>query len=190
MNNQIRVYTSQPSTMLGRAEAARASYMGLCSWALQGMAQARAITVPFSAHPIAVQEAITDTVSIMAARALAAALGRLEVRETCGRIVLVAVEEHRIQRDPVIPLTLLNLGQQYNRAFAEYVQHLTQYMQAVADNRRGWWNKACKLCDKAICALEERAHTLTVEELSYLVTKLQVPLAWPQGREAMQNPSW
>lgn len=186
MNSQVQTYS--PVVTLGRAEVARVSYIGLCAWALQGIAQARAITVPFTSHPIEVQEAISDTVSIMASRALASALGRLEPRETCGRVVLVAVEEQHVQRDPIIPLALLDLGREYNKAFGKYVQHLVQYQAAIfRGSPQKWWNRACGLCNKTIDALEKAAHVLTIEELSYLVVKLQVPLAWPQGQETTDN---
>jgi len=177
---QVQVYNN-PVVTLSRPEVARVNYMGLRSWALQGIIQARKMPVPFAAHPIAVRESITDAVSIMAAHALASPLGKLEVMETCGRIVLVAVEEQRAPRDPIIPLALVNLGDRYNKAFAKYVRHLARY-----STEQRWWNRAYSLCGKVIKALEEVAGALAAEELSYLVMKIQVPLAWPTGRA--ENP--
>jgi hypothetical protein len=180
MESRVRIYN--PVVTLSRAEAVRASYMGLRSWAVEGMAQARATTRPFRTYPVAVQESIIDTVSIMAACMLSAPLGKMEIMETCGRIALVAMEEYGIARGLIVPLSLVNLGGEYNSALAEYAQHVSKY---VRDQR--WWNKARVKCDDLLCALEKVACVLTAEELSYLVVKIQVLLAWPQGREAMSK---
>jgi len=171
-------YEPGPVVTLSRADVAQISYIGLQSWAMQALVQARAVVVPFEMHPVVVQDSITDMVSIMAACALGSALGKLEVKETCGRVVWVSVTEHYVQRDPVIPLTLISRGSKYNKALANYVRHVTQYV-----NDQSWWNKSQKLCDKVIDALQGVAGRLSAEELAYLIVKLQVPLAWPQGRE-------
>lgn len=178
MDRQIQTYEPGPTVTLGRKDVVWISYVGLYSWATQSMVQARAITVPFETHPRVVRDSITDMASIMAARALGYALGEMEVKETCGRVVLVSVKEHQEMRDPVIPLALINLGDRYNQALANYVRHVAHYLTG-----RRWWDRAQGLCDKAIDALQKVAGALSAEELAYLVVKLQVPLAWPQGRE-------
>lgn len=125
---------------------------------------------------------VVDAVTVQVTHALQFPLSMLTVKEQCGRVYLVATQERHVTVDPELPIALLDLGDRYTRAFARYTRHLatiSPYFDWWMTRR--WWRRAQRLCDKCLVALEEVADRMAIEELVYLVLKLQRPLAWPTG---------
>ena len=182
MNTQVAQHrgkvitkTVMPMTLTTKADARQISYHGMMSWALALTREVDLAIMPASQLQSA---ALMDMVAIQAANALGSALGSLEIKEAVGRVVLVACEKVAVRRDPVIPVTMVALGQQYSQAYCKYVRHLARY-----HNGADWWSKARRLCDKTLDALAKAVGKLTRTELAYLVLKLQAPLAFPTGYE-------
>ena len=153
-------------------------------WATQytGGLKATGLALPVVCKP-QLPAYIADAVAVQVTHALQFPLGMLEVKEQCGHVYLVATKERHVTVDPELPIALLNLGDKYARAFARYAQHLTTigpYFDRGMTER--WWKRAHRLCGKCLAALEQVADKITIEELVYLVLKLQQPLAWPTGK--------
>lgn len=160
--------------MVGRARVEQIRYIGLRPWAAASLIDGLKAVVPIGTLPAIQQQAVTDIASVMAANAFGSSLHSLKVVEACGRVVLVSAVPYRQTRDPVLPLAMIHTGNGYDRAFAQYAQHLARF---TSDSR--WWNQARAYCDAVLYELEKIAARFSVQELAYLVVKLQVPLAWP-----------
>ena len=183
MNTQItevHTQTAQHRMITGAATITRAdvrqiNYHGVMNWAVALTREVDLAIIPASQLRSA---ALMDMVAVQATNALGSALGSLEIKEAVGRVVLVACEKAASHRDPVIPVTMVPLGRQYNRAYCNYVRHLARF-----HNGDGWWPKARRLCDKTLGALAKVVGKFTRTELAYLTLKLQAPLAFPTGHK-------
>ncbi len=116
--------------------------------------------------------------SVKASHALEAPLAKCDVREQCERVCLVAFVGQQRDADPELPFALFDLGERYDRAFRRYAQAIAL---SSRFEPRDWWRRAKRLCDKCLAELEKVSSRTTVAELVFLVLKLQMPLAWPEG---------
>jgi len=139
-------------------------------------AQARFLTLPIVTEP-ALCQLTAQSLSVQASHALQVPLAQCEVREQCERVFLVAFAGQK-SVDPELPFALFDLGQRYDRAFQRYAQAVAP---SVYFTPHEWWERAKRACDKCLVELERVADRATVAELVYLVLKLQMPLAWPEG---------
>ena len=139
--------------------------------------QSAALTLPVVTAPV-VSALETQALSVKASHALQMPLAQCDVREQCGRVCLVSFVEQRRDTDPELPFALFDLGQRYDHAFRRYAQSVAM---SARFEPRDWWKRAKRLCDKCLAELERVADRATVAELVYLVLKLQMPLAWPEG---------
>ena len=172
MNTQIITW-HKVATPMTRADTHQIGYHGMMNWAVALTQEIDLAIIPASQLQ---SVALLDMVSIRTTNALGAVLASLEIKEAVGRVILVACERATTRRDPVIPVAMMSMGRQYDRAYCNYVRHLARY-----HNGDDWWPKARRLCDKTLSALAKVIGGLTRTELAYLVLKLQAPLAFPTG---------
>lgn len=170
MNRQLAVIPQ----VVTRAVVHQIKRRTLPTWAT---AQASALALPVVTKPTLCPLA-AQSLSVKASHALQLPLEQCGVQEQCGRVCLVGFVEMRRDVDPELPFALFDLGQRYDRAFRRYAQIVARF--SPFEPRR-WWKQAKGACDKCLTELERVAARATVAELVYLVLKLQMPLAWPQG---------
>ena len=164
----------QITRVLPKASAHQIKRFSLPAWAT---AQASALTLPVVTAPTLCPLA-AQSLSVKASHAVQMPLAQCAVKEQCGRVCLVSFVEQRRDVDPELPFALFDLGERYDRAFRRYAQSVAM---SARFEPRDWWKRAKRLCDKCLTELERVADRATVAELVYLVLKLQMPLAWPEG---------
>jgi len=180
VNEQMRTVGNKVSmglTWLTRADRRNLAYRGLNDWAQLAVTE---LSLPVVREP-EVSSMTRETLAVMASHALGYPLGMCNVRERVGRVYLVGAIELEYHADPELPLCLVNLGEPYERTFRTYFKHVARF---VPHQDVGvWWRRAHKLCARCLDNLEQVAGRLSVQELVYLVVRLQVPLAWPRGKD-------
>lgn len=171
MNTRLIRTVTQPIT---RAVACQIAHTTLPMWAT---VQVSALTLPVVMTPTLCPLEV-QSLAVRASHALEMPLAQCDVREQCGRVCLVGFVEQHHDADPELPFALFDLGKRYDRAFRRYAQAVARSSRFTP---REWWKRAKRLCDKCLVELERVADRATVAELVYLVLKLQMPLAWPEG---------
>lgn len=177
MSTEIQVATVNKASLKPQAKST------LTDWALM---RAVARPLPVVRDPD-IDPLVRQQLAVMVSYALGRPLREFDVIERVGRIVTVSVVPATHNPDPEIPLALVPLGRRYDRALRAYVHRLVEQRPwemagyGVVGDPACWWRKAKRACDKVLRALDRVGGLLNSSELAYLVLRLQVPLAWPEG---------
>ena len=146
---------------------------------------ATAAIVPLAGQPL---PAATQTcLYALAARILAAPLGKFEPVERCGRIVTVALEPSAAidyYPDPVLPIPLVALPDKFWNRYAAFVADVADFL-AVAESRSFDPREKARMLQKATRRLWKQADrlakmaavSLRAPEVAYLKARLLAALA-------------
>lgn len=128
---------------------------------------------------------VRERIMVTAACLLELPLGHFNIKERCGRVYWVAFEPHLANAaDPELPVYLGKFGEDVQKALRRYAQQILMYeSQFTQDYKRKWWKQARKDCNAVLQALstDEAIVCMFVEELVYFISKLELPLAFPNG---------
>ncbi len=130
-----------------------------------------------------------------AGEALGCPVGRVELLGRCGRVYEVFAYPHvTTEKDPLFPICLVPLSQDYRASLTRYVQHLGHFPRDdgfMGRNKQNWYTRATnKMWDVVDQLVLEAPDLLAWQELAYLLVSLDYSRAAPLGARDFHGNRW
>jgi hypothetical protein len=130
-----------------------------------------------------------------AGNALACPVGRLELSAAVGRVFEVVAYPHMtVEEDPLFPICLAPLSQDYRALLAGYVQHLDRLPRDdgfMGRNKQKWYAQATdRMWDVVERLVFEAPQLLAWQELAFLLAVLDYARAAPLGARDFEGGRW
>lgn len=112
-------------------------------------------------------------------RVVARPLRFAQSTEQLGRVIAVAYDYPSYQKDPVIPVSLVPLGKEFDRRLRRLTRHIDHFGSGALVDHPRWGRRARKLVEQITASLPWGAGVLSERELVFIRYHLELTIAQP-----------
>jgi len=169
-----------------------------CGWfdknALAFAQSMAAYTLPGDVVVECLPQVFRERLLVLSSSLLQEPIGKMGVKESCGRVFWLAFEGQPAPRaqvyDPELPIFFGEMSRTLFGCLGRYARQIVEYRtNDHSEAKQIWWLNARKRCDEVLIALRDDPSILNwkVEEILYFYAKLELPLAYPTGIVSNSN---